>query len=80
MQKKFWEIWVEVYAWLNVRWTPHLPRRPLTFTKGSDVFELGPKNDFYLERKNIKSQIFLVLKVYLVKFRYREDHEINGVV
>ena len=23
------------------------------------------------------SQIFLVVKVYLVKFRYREDHEIN---
>ena len=35
MQTTFWEIWVEVYAWLGVRWAPHLPRRPLMFENAS---------------------------------------------
>ena len=46
MQTTFWEILVE-YAWLGVQWAPHLPRRPLTFVKGSDASELGPKNQLY---------------------------------
>ena len=47
MQTTFWENWVEEYAWLGVRWAAHLPRRPLTFAKGSDASELGPKNHLY---------------------------------
>ena len=27
-QRTFWEIWVEVYAWLGVGWAPHLPHLP----------------------------------------------------
>ena len=54
MQTTFWEIWVEKYAWLGVRWAPHLPRRPLTFAKGSDACKLGPKNHLYSQRKNVK--------------------------
>ena len=30
-QRTSWEIWVEVYAWLGVRWAPHLP--PVTLVK-----------------------------------------------
>ena len=74
--KTFWEIWVEVYAWLGVRWTTgrlRLQKAPMPLNWVLRIICIR-------KGKTQKVKIFLVVKVYLVKSRYREDHEINGVV